>query len=120
MQPSFRASEESVPLPVYSSLDVDGDPWVALRKSGPNGFVAVVMLLAWWGHAATTGRSEWQEDSLPLWATLVRDVRSVLVEMTAMLDVSSSAKAGKRGLDKENLQEGAPSKRYVLVPSSTS
>lgn len=116
IQPHFRASNETLPLEVYSdpNPDADEDSWVSLRKSGPNGFVAVIMLLVWWGHAASTDSSEWQEDSLPLWKRVVRDVSLVVDEMTRTLVNPPSPTPRKRDLAKEN--EGASTKkRYIVI-----
>lgn len=113
MQPPFRASDQYLPLPVYSDPEADGDPWATLKKSGPNGFVSLVMLMAWWGHAASVQRSEWQEDSFPLWESLLFDIDRVLGEMIKTSHQPSSTTLGKHGREKENMSTVGPSKRSV-------
>ncbi|KAJ3526582.1 hypothetical protein NMY22_g10106 [Coprinellus aureogranulatus] len=82
-QPSFRASDGPYPKAIYSDPDaeVNVDVWAPIRKSGPNGFVSMVMLLAWWGRAALTGTSEWQQNSQLAWEYVVKDVSHVLDRM---------------------------------------
>lgn len=111
MQPTFRVPDEGLPLPVYSSPNEDGDPWSPLRKSGPNGFISLLMLMAWWGHAASTEQSEWQDNSLPLWEGLLTDIDRVLEEMIKTSEQSNQTSLGKHGRGKENSSMAGPSKR---------
>ncbi|KAJ3540639.1 hypothetical protein NMY22_g4214 [Coprinellus aureogranulatus] len=107
---SPRGGLPSSPVSVNADADADQqDPWVHLRKSGINGFVTVIMLLMWWGHAAATQKSEWLEDSMPLWHRVVEDVEKVLEAMTSTFIESTSNKVGKRG--RENESESTERKR---------
>ncbi|TEB31117.1 hypothetical protein FA13DRAFT_1852294 [Coprinellus micaceus] len=84
IQPPFRFSlTDPYPLPVLADpRNGEGsDSWVHLRKSGPNGIISVVMLVAWWGHAALTATTQFQEDSSAVWKRVVADLTSVLGEM---------------------------------------
>ncbi|KAJ3530929.1 hypothetical protein NMY22_g8373 [Coprinellus aureogranulatus] len=110
IQPAFRSSSDTLPLPEYSDPNgEDKDPWTTLRKSGHNGFVSVIMLLGWWGCAATTGTTEWQDDSLPLWSRVVVDVKAVVDEMIRTFPPSPSEKVGKRKAEKA--ESGRATKR---------
>lgn len=115
MQPPFRASDQHLPLPIYSDGDADGDPWAALRKSGPNGLISLIMLMAWWGNAASVQQSEWQENSLPLWESLLADIDRVLGEMIKTSSQPSSTRLGKHAREKENTSTSGPSKRLACV-----
>ncbi|TEB25842.1 hypothetical protein FA13DRAFT_1573341, partial [Coprinellus micaceus] len=50
IQPSFRASGNAFPLPVYSDPNHsdEQDTWAHLRQGGQNGFVSIVIMMAWW------------------------------------------------------------------------
>ncbi|KAJ3506734.1 hypothetical protein NMY22_g17154 [Coprinellus aureogranulatus] len=112
IQPPFRASDDLMPLDVYSAPDtVEGDPWSHLRKSGCNGFVSVIMLLVWWGYAAVNETSEWLEDSKPLWNRMVIDVTRVVEEMTRTFVEASSAKVAKRPATKQRKDERTSKKK---------
>ncbi|KAJ3508441.1 hypothetical protein NMY22_g16618 [Coprinellus aureogranulatus] len=112
-QPAFRASAGAYPLSVYSDPTCrDQDVWTHIRKSGHNGFVSMVMLLAWWGRAAHTSTSEWQEDSRAAWKYVVTDVSRVLDEMTrTYAPRSTSDTAKKRKANNANKENAAPPKK---------
>ncbi|KAG6807484.1 hypothetical protein H0H92_007312 [Tricholoma furcatifolium] len=95
LQPDFRASPDDVlPRPIYE-LPVEGtDPWVTLRKGGPNGLVAMMTLLLWWRQALGR-RTHWQDDSEPFWTRLVQDVQLCLNKIVSM----PAAQKRKRGAD---------------------
>ncbi|TEB19503.1 hypothetical protein FA13DRAFT_1718722 [Coprinellus micaceus] len=102
IQPSFRQSATSFPSPVYSDPNpcAEHDAWAHLRQSGQDGFVSIIILMAWWGRSIAD-TSEWQEDSLPAWERLVGDISAVLdaiVDAPANLPSSSN----KRPREKEN------------------
>jgi hypothetical protein len=64
IQPGFRKTEG--PLPADTVIPPEGesrdDVWSGLRKGGPNGMVAVLTLLVWWGRIAKK-RNVWEDDS---------------------------------------------------------
>ncbi|KAJ3529506.1 hypothetical protein NMY22_g8967 [Coprinellus aureogranulatus] len=97
-QPAFRAGDQDV--------------WTNIRKSGHNGFVSMIMLLAWWGHAAHNNTSEWQEDSRAAWKYVVADVSRVLDEMArTYVPHSTSDTVKKRKASKQNKENTAPPKK---------
>ncbi|KAG6808077.1 hypothetical protein H0H92_005458, partial [Tricholoma furcatifolium] len=80
MQPEVRQSSTALmPLPLADlpASRIDDHAWAPLRKSGPNGMLSVMTLLAWWGQRAT-GIDHYHEDSRPLWVECVQDVRACL------------------------------------------
>ncbi|KAG6807013.1 hypothetical protein H0H92_009159 [Tricholoma furcatifolium] len=109
LQPEFRApvmssSPSVLPPPVYAPTSPGAkDPWAPLRKPGPNGFVALMLLLVWWGQALTR-RTPFQEDSRPFWDQMVNDVARCLQQMIASPPVKRKRVAGA---DKENSQKRA-------------
>ncbi|KAJ3528740.1 hypothetical protein NMY22_g9283 [Coprinellus aureogranulatus] len=110
IQPSFRVTTGPFPSSDYSPpKTILGDPWAPLRKSGENGFLSVMMLLGWWGHAANTTTSQWEDDSRPAWRRLVSDVMGVV---KAMSNTPPPPSAPKRSAAKENIApEPKPNKR---------
>ncbi|KAG6835688.1 hypothetical protein H0H93_015737 [Arthromyces matolae] len=83
MQPTIRQDTQAL-LPVKISdcvFNTDEDVWASLRRSGQNGMIVVVTLLAWWGQHAQVVK-QYQEDSRDLWKECVRDVRDCLAVMT--------------------------------------
>ncbi|KAJ3524045.1 hypothetical protein NMY22_g11175 [Coprinellus aureogranulatus] len=80
IQPPFRSSTNNFPGPMFEDPSYEGDPWVAIRKSGPNGFVVLMTLMSWWGRSLSN-RNSFVDDSRPAWNLLVDDIRRCLVEM---------------------------------------
>ncbi|KAG6906587.1 hypothetical protein DXG01_013050 [Tephrocybe rancida] len=102
MQPEFRQTTDVLPAPVYQpSQPSPGstDVWTTLRKGGLNGMVTILTLLAWWGQALSR-RSQFQEDSRPLWDRTVDDVRECLAAMLATPTVLKCKRAGPSGSSK--------------------
>ncbi|KAJ3505518.1 hypothetical protein NMY22_g17558 [Coprinellus aureogranulatus] len=80
IQPPFRASDNGFPSATFTDPTYVGDPWSAIRKSGPNGFVVVMMLMLWWGRSLSS-RSAFTPDSRPSWNFLLKDICLCLAEM---------------------------------------
>ncbi|KAF6742849.1 hypothetical protein DFP72DRAFT_783711, partial [Ephemerocybe angulata] len=74
IQPAFRASNGTMPAPVYLDPNSTADVWGPLRKSGPNGTLALMMLMLWWGRAAAPGPENFREDSRGSWKALIADI----------------------------------------------
>lgn len=49
MQPKFCQGPNSAVLPTYSPLTING--WGNVRRGGPNGLLAIVTMVGWWGAA---------------------------------------------------------------------
>ncbi|KAJ3524300.1 hypothetical protein NMY22_g11061 [Coprinellus aureogranulatus] len=115
IQPSFRSSKSSFPRQIYSSRVVDEgqDVWASLRKSGPNGFVSVLMLMSWLGTAAKSDDSQWSEDVLPSWNRLLDDITRVVDAMNGNVSDPPPNQGVKRSSEKEN-DAPVPSKRFAL------
>lgn len=80
IQPHFRQNGgELLPLPNVTQSESDGDPWVTLRKSGPNGLVIIILLLSWWGNHAISGTETEQQ-----WRDTITDVQRVLQKITIL------------------------------------
>lgn len=105
LQPSFRVADAGTLLPTYSDPLFEGDPWVTIRKLGPNGFVSLITLLDWWGRSAHSA-NVFQDDSRPAWKSLVLDVGFCLEAM-----LKSVGADAKRPLDEV---PESMNKRYVL------
>lgn len=108
MQPAFRQGTGNIPKPIY---DVDnGSIWDPLRKSGPNGLISLLTLLAWWGRAILD-RSQYQDDSNAEWRRIVLDVKACMSSILATTDTTRNAKKRKgKDDDKEKTV-----KRYVAL-----
>ena len=75
LQPSFRHNEtHCMPLPLFAHPHSElMDVWESLRKGGPNGLVAVLLLLSWWGQKASAGTEtakQWHDACIDLRRTL--------------------------------------------------
>jgi len=81
IQPHFwQNGGELLPLPNLVQTktgNLDGDPWANLRKGGPNGLGAMILLLSWWGQHAVPGT-----DTAKQWHDTTSDVQHVLQTMT--------------------------------------
>lgn len=95
MQPDFRHSDAGMPKPVYSTDTSTGKDWALLRRAGPNGLVSMLTLLAWWGQSLQS-RTQWQDDSGPLWTEAITDVTKVINVLKA---VSGGVKKRKADTD---------------------
>ncbi|KAF6742201.1 hypothetical protein DFP72DRAFT_1082426 [Ephemerocybe angulata] len=95
IQPAFRASNGTMPAPVYLDPNSTADVWGPLRKSGPNGTLALMMLMLWWGRAAAPGPENFREDSRGSWKALIADITS---SFNALLATYPSQRF-KRGLE---------------------
>ena len=123
MQPSFRQSPEGsqsqIPSPVYQSPDSGPRIWAPIIRSGPSGFVSILIILCWWGHALPL-RKQFQEDSRPLWDQMVVDVGTALGHMQeeaketiASIYVIEDGQP-KRKLPVEDKAPGRKKKRYAF------
>ncbi|KAJ3531020.1 hypothetical protein NMY22_g8325 [Coprinellus aureogranulatus] len=111
LQPAFRASDNDFPLEVYTSKDAGtSDIWSTLRKTGPNGFVAVLLLAAWWGKSAMTETTRWGEDSRPAWHKFIIDVKNVVIAMSSTASETVPSNGAKPLSQKEN-NAPAPNKK---------
>ncbi|KAG6810165.1 hypothetical protein H0H92_013029 [Tricholoma furcatifolium] len=102
LQPEFRSTSDVLPAPGYdppAAGDGASDPWALLRKGGPNGLVAVLMLLNWWGLALGI---DTHADARSFWERTVGDVTMCLEK------IASTPAAGKR---KRGSAASHPSKR---------
>ncbi|KAF8871976.1 hypothetical protein BD779DRAFT_1453349 [Infundibulicybe gibba] len=73
MQPPFRQGDGLLPVATYLPTENSaGDVWERLRKGGPNGLVAVVTMLGWWGRKGSLD---------PGWIAATTDIRRTLEEM---------------------------------------
>ena len=106
MQPAFRRGADNALVAVYE-VD-DASVWDPLRKSGPNGLVLLMTVLAWWGRAIFD-RTQYQVDSSVEWRKTVLDVKTCISSILATTDASRKAKKRKREDQKEK-----KSKRYVF------
>ncbi|KAG6822966.1 hypothetical protein H0H92_011869 [Tricholoma furcatifolium] len=101
----MSSSPSVLPPPIYAPTTSPAkDPWAPLRKPGPNGFVALMLLLVWWGQALTR-RTPFQEDSRPFWDQMVDDVARCLEQMIASPPVLKRKRVA--AADKENSQKRA-------------
>lgn len=113
LQPSFRISEAGKTLPIYSQPNVEGDPWLRLRKSGPNGLVSLMTMMSWWGRGAA-GASLWEGESVNGWRAIVADITLCVGAMLKTVPVLPR----KRGRDNDQVSNGSEKKRSVCPPVS--
>lgn len=53
-----------------------------IKKSGSNGLVSLILLLLWWGRAASQlPDSSFQGDSLPMWNGIIKEVGAAVRQM---------------------------------------
>ncbi|KAF6745137.1 hypothetical protein DFP72DRAFT_1077736 [Ephemerocybe angulata] len=110
IQPAFRGpSDGPMPLPVYSTAASTIQSWSEVRKSGPNGLLSLLMLLLWWGRAASAYVSQWEEDSRGSWAAVVQDLSQCFDEF---LKLSPPVNTSKR-CQSENIAPSRNAKWYV-------
>ncbi|KAG6806918.1 hypothetical protein H0H92_009576, partial [Tricholoma furcatifolium] len=76
LQPEFRSTSDVLPAPSYDPPAVgEADPW-----GGPNGLVAVLILLNWWGLAL---RDDNPPDARSFWERTVADVTCCIEKIVA-------------------------------------
>ncbi|KAF4583704.1 hypothetical protein EYR40_002195 [Pleurotus pulmonarius] len=102
LQPEWRASDDSLPLPSYHPPD--GCDWSSLRLTGPNGLLLVMISFAWWG--SIVGES-------PLWLKASKDLKLALKAMLAESKdtATSRSTAEKRSRKTDTGKENATSTR---------
>jgi hypothetical protein len=61
------------------------DVWAPLQKGGPNGFISILTLLAWWGQCCAA-QSHWEESTESLWNATVLDVSKTLEMIASKTD----------------------------------
>ena len=110
MQPTFRQSHTLGFSTIYETSDPN--PWVSLRKGGPNGLASVMTLLVWWGQALSS-RRDFQEDSAADWKALVIDATKCFEHM--IMEQGTSTVRNKRKGEPMGKEKGV--KRYVIVMS---
>ncbi|KAJ3548961.1 hypothetical protein NMY22_g1056 [Coprinellus aureogranulatus] len=121
LQPAFRKSDDAFPLAVYSDPSAgQSDPWVVLHKSGHKGFVTVLMIMAWWGHAAISRTSEWQVDSRPAWNYLISDILGVLKALTLTTDSPLKEQGNVSVQDETPIERGANKENEAPVQTQAS
>lgn len=85
MQPDFCKSKEMMPSLIYlAGNDLLWDP---LRKSGPNGFISIMMLVMWWGQACLN-KGEYETETIPEWNAIVLDIKECLLAITASTNIT--------------------------------
>jgi hypothetical protein len=104
IQPVFCKGDGVLPNETYNDGGGSGDVWAPLRKGGPNGFLSMLTLLAWWGQCCAA-QSRWEESTESLWNATVLDVSKTLEMIASKADQ-------KRGRD----HDGGPTstKQYVI------
>ncbi|KAG6807632.1 hypothetical protein H0H92_006876 [Tricholoma furcatifolium] len=82
LQPEFRSTSDVLPAPSYDppAAASPADPWLSLRKGGPNGLVAILILLNWWGLAL---HDENPPDARSFWERTVADVTRCIEKIVA-------------------------------------
>ncbi|KAG6807322.1 hypothetical protein H0H92_008002 [Tricholoma furcatifolium] len=81
LQPDFRSSSDVLPAPSYDPPAAgEVDAWVSLRKGGPNGLVAILILLNWWGLALCDDKPA---EARSFWERSVADVTHCIEKMVA-------------------------------------
>jgi hypothetical protein len=104
MQPAFRKGDGVLLKDSYDDGG-DGEVWLPLRKGGPNGFISVLTLLAWWGQSLSVD-TQWEEQTDGMWKDTVLDITHCLRKM---MD------AGRKRAHGDDDGEQPPTKRYVHI-----
>ena len=100
MQPSWRDPESPFEMPSEASAG----SWSQLLCGGPNGFLLVILALAWWRKYCTGTDSSLIEEA-------AIDVTWVLAQLSLAMDVG---KGKKRELDVGPEDDAPSTKRYFI------
>jgi len=102
IQPGWRGDELSQLVP--------SDPsWSQLLCGGANGFLVVILALAWWMQGNTSSGGS----DLPHLKTAVVDVSWTLAQLKIALDARED-QGKKRGIDNADTEELPATKKYVV------
>jgi hypothetical protein len=84
--------------------------WKALMKQGDNGFLVVMLGLAWWGACVHV---EGDDASIMEWSQAVDDVKWVVSNFSTTTTAPSNTRGKKRGTDDNpsSISKGRSSKK---------